>query len=91
MGVARRPRTAARLLDVDYLESAVADAVTRSSSGAAMTTPAAAVVDSAADARWLAWQTRGAASDRRSGRIMGWVLATTVIVVVGVLLATFRV
>ena len=48
-----------------------------------MSAPIAAVVDSAAEARWLAWQAHGAASDRRSGRIMGRVLAIVVILVAG--------
>ena len=52
-----------------------------------MTSP---TVDSAAQARWLAWQAVGAASDRRSGRIMGRVLATAAILIVGWLLAQFR-
>ena len=56
-----------------------------------MSAPIAAVVDSAAEARWLAWQARGAVSDRRSGRIMGRVLVVAVILVVGFLLAQFRV
>jgi len=55
-----------------------------------MTGPIAAVVDSAADARWLAWQARGAASDRRSGRIMGRVLASIVILVAGWLVVQLR-
>ena len=55
-----------------------------------MTGPIAAVVDSAADARWLAWQARGAASDRRSSRIMGRVLASVVILVVGWLVVQLR-
>jgi len=52
--------------------------------------PMEAVVDSAAEARWVAWMARGAASDRRSGRIMGGVLAMVLILVVGVLVAQFR-
>ena len=55
-----------------------------------MTPPMAAVVDGAAEARWLAWKARGAASDRRSGRIMGRLFAITVILVVGWLVAQFR-
>jgi len=48
-----------------------------------MTSPVAAVVDAAAEGRWLAWQARGAESDRRSGRIMSGVLAIVVILVAG--------
>ena len=55
-----------------------------------MTLPIAAAVDSAAEARWLAWQARGAASDRRSGRIMGRVFAIVVALVVGWFAAQFR-
>ena len=55
-----------------------------------MTPPMAAVVDDAAEARWLAWTARGAASDRRSGLIMGRLFAVTVILVVGWLIAEFR-
>ena len=55
-----------------------------------MTGPIAAVVDSAADVRWQAWQARGAASDRRSSRIMGRVLASIVILVAGWLVVQLR-
>ena len=55
-----------------------------------MTAPIAAVVDSAADARWLAWQARGAASDRRSGRIMGRVFTIVVALVLGWLVSQIR-
>jgi len=55
-----------------------------------MIPPVAAVVDSAAEARWVSWQARGAASDRRSGRVMGWVLAIVAILIVGVLVAQLR-
>lgn len=77
-------------VEVDYLESAVADPVANSSGGAAMTPPMAAVVDAAAEARWLAWKARGAASNRRSGLIMGRVFAITAILVVGWLVAQLR-
>jgi hypothetical protein len=50
----------------------------------------AAVVDTGAEARWLDWKARGAASDRRSGLIMGRVFAITVILVVGWLVAQLR-
>jgi len=55
-----------------------------------MSAPIAAVVDSAAEARWLAWQARGAASDRRSGLIMGRVLGIAVMLVVGWLVMQSR-
>ena len=55
-----------------------------------MTAPMAAVVDSAADARWLAWQARGAASDRRTSLIMGRSFAIVVILVVGWFVAQLR-
>ena len=55
-----------------------------------MTLPIAAAVDSAAEARWLAWLARGAAGDRRSGRIMGRVFAIVVALVVGWFAAQFR-
>jgi tetrahydromethanopterin S-methyltransferase subunit F len=55
-----------------------------------MTPPMAAMVESAADARWLAWRARGAVSDRRSGLIMGRLFAVVVILVVGWLVAQFR-
>jgi hypothetical protein len=46
--------------------------------------PTAAVpVDLAADARWLAWKTRGAAADRRAASQMGWLFVAVVVVVVG--------
>ena len=48
-----------------------------------MTAPLAAVVDSDADARWLAWQARGAARDRRNGRLMGWAFAVASILAIG--------
>ena len=41
------------------------------------------VLDPAAEARWLAWKAHGAASDRRSSRIMGRVLAMAVVLIVG--------
>jgi len=52
-----------------------------------MTPPVAAVADTAAEGRWLEWKARGAASDRRSGRIMGRVLAIVVMLVAGWFLA----
>jgi len=52
-----------------------------------MTPAIAGVVDSAAEARWVAWKARGASSDRRSGIIMGRLLAIAVILVVGWLVA----
>jgi len=55
-----------------------------------MTPPVAALVDTAADARWLAWKARGAASDRRSGRIMVRAFAIVVVLVLGVLVALSR-
>ena len=55
-----------------------------------MTPPVAAVVDAAAEARWLAWQARGAASDRRSARTMGRVCAIAVTLVVGWLVLQSR-
>ena len=55
-----------------------------------MTPPMAAVVDSAAEARWLAWKARGAASDRQSGLIMGRVFAITAILVIGWLVMQLR-
>jgi hypothetical protein len=55
-----------------------------------VTPPMAAVVDAAAEARWNAWRALGAASDRRSGLIMGRLFAITVILVVGWLVAEFR-
>ena len=55
-----------------------------------MNSPVAAVVDSAAEARWLAWQARGAASDRRSSLIMGRLFALAVILAVGWLVARLR-
>ena len=55
-----------------------------------MSAPIAAVVDSAAEARWLAWQAHGAASDRRSGRIMGRVFTIVVALVVGWFVAQLR-
>ena len=84
------PRTPARLLDVDRLESAVAGPVSSSSGGAAMSAPMAAVVDSDADARWLEWKARGAVRDRRSGLIMGGLFALALIVAVGWLVARLR-
>jgi len=54
-----------------------------------MTSPLEAVVDSGAEARWLAWQARGTENDRRSGRIMGGVFATVVILVAGWLISRF--
>ena len=54
-----------------------------------MTPPAEALVDSAAEVRWLEWQARGAATDRRSSLIMGRVLAIAVILAVGGLVARF--
>ena len=89
MGLPHSPRTAARLFDAAYLESAVA-AGASSPGGAAMTPPVAAVVDDAAEARWLAWKARGAERDRRSGLIMGRLFAIPVILVVGWLIAEFR-
>jgi hypothetical protein len=57
-----------------------------------MTTPMAVVVDGAAEARWLAWQARGAASDRRNSRIMAQVFVVAAVLVVGwLVLAQFRV
>jgi len=53
-------------------------------------TPMAEVVDSTADARWLAWQARGAASDRRSSRIMGRLFALALILGAGWLAAQLR-
>jgi hypothetical protein len=64
--------------------------VAGSSSSATMVPPVAAVVDGAAEARWVAWRARGAASDRQSGRVMGWVLAIVVMLIVGVLVAQLR-
>ena len=55
-----------------------------------MTPPVAAVVDDAAEARWLAWKARGAERDRRSGLIMGRLFAIPVILVVGWLIAELR-
>ena len=40
-------------------------------------------VDLDADARWLAWKTRGAAADRRTSIRMGRLFAIVVVVVVG--------
>ena len=54
-----------------------------------MTSPLEAVVDSGADARWLAWQARGVENDRRSGLVMGWVFAIVVVLVVGRLVTQF--
>ncbi len=55
-----------------------------------MTSPMAAVVDGDADSRWLAWKARGAARDRQSSLVMGWVLATAVVVAAGWLVAALR-
>jgi len=55
-----------------------------------MTPPVAAVVDAAAEARWVAWQARGVASDRRSSLIMGRVLGIAVMLVVGWLVMQSR-
>ena len=55
-----------------------------------MTSPAAAVVDTAAEARWLAWRARGAASDRRSGLVMGRLFAVALILAAGWLVAQLR-
>ena len=52
--------------------------------------PIAAVVDGAVEARWLAWKARGAASDRRTGRIMGRLFAIAVILFAGWLVAELR-
>jgi hypothetical protein len=43
-------------------------------------------VDPAADARWVEWQTRGAAAERRGARAMRWVFAILITVPVGWLL-----
>jgi hypothetical protein len=48
------------------------------------------LVDTAADARWLAWKARGAASDLRSGRLMGRAFAIVVVLVLGFLVALSR-
>ena len=55
-----------------------------------MTARVAAIVDTAADAGWLAWQARGAASDRRSGRIVGRAFVIVVVLVLGFLVALSR-
>ena len=68
----------------------MAGAVASSPGGAAMNAPVAAVVDSEAEARWLAWRARGAVNDRRSGRVMGWVFALALILAVGWLVARLR-
>jgi hypothetical protein len=49
----------------------------------ALNASAVVPVDLAADARWLAWKTRGAAADRRASSHMGWLFAAVVVVVVG--------
>src|ERR1051326_6090797 len=69
------------------IPSGLADSVAPSSAGAAMTPPLVPAVDTAAEARWIDWQASGAASDRRSGRIMSGLLALVVILIVGWLVA----
>jgi len=48
-----------------------------------MTPPLVEALDSAAEARWQAWQARGVASDSRYGRIMGWLFAVAMTLLVG--------
>ena len=49
----------------------------------ALNAPAIIPVDLAADARWLAWKTRGAADDRRTASRMRWLFAAVIVLVVG--------
>jgi hypothetical protein len=45
------------------------------------------VPDAAAETRWLDWEARGAAADRRSARAMRWVFANLITLAVGWLTA----
>ena len=55
--------------------------------GAVMTQVTPTGVDVGAEARWLAWQARGTASDRRSDRIMKRLFVIAMILLAGALIA----
>jgi hypothetical protein len=68
---------------VQHSASALAGSDANPSVGEPITPRLTAVVDSDAEARWMAWRARGAASAHRSGRIMSGVFVSAIIVVLG--------
>lgn len=72
---------------VQHGQSALAESVARSSAGAVMAQVTPTGVDVGAEARWLAWQARGTASDRRSDRIMKRLFVIAMILLAGALIA----